>query len=228
MTFVVKLHVQWNLDGWTERKEEEICPAKEWSSSIQRMPANFTVITQNCFRFDLLVAFNAGPQEYCWFSVPPVTSIYSGYYENQQGSEFQGPGLETTAVNTFWFSLNSASGFPWLSYFNYNFTICCICWGPVTLASQTCQYYHSINVCTLDVTAEYAQIFKSLEVWLIDRVYKWNILLRNREIRLDLYCQEWIPACPAGRCRLSPHSLWCYLFCQTLLLCLDVCCFSAA
>lgn len=67
MTFVVKLHVQWNSDGWTERKEEEIRPAKEWSSSIQRMPANFTVTTQNCFCFDLPVAFNAGPQEFCWF-----------------------------------------------------------------------------------------------------------------------------------------------------------------
>lgn len=41
MTFVVKLHVQWHFDGWTERKEEEICPAKEWSSSIQRMPVNW-------------------------------------------------------------------------------------------------------------------------------------------------------------------------------------------
>lgn len=31
--------------GWTDRKRgrKEICPAKEWNSSIQRMPANLTV-----------------------------------------------------------------------------------------------------------------------------------------------------------------------------------------
>lgn len=140
MTFVVKLHVQWNLDGWTERKEEEICPAKEWSSSIQRMPANFTVITQKLF----LVWSTGGFQ--CWAS--RVLLVFCSFRLLWKPAG-PGPGLETTAVNTFWFSLNSVPGFPQLP--SYNLTICCLCWGPVTLASQTCQYNHRMSVCTLDM-----------------------------------------------------------------------------
>lgn len=170
------------------KKRRGDLPCQRMESSIQRMPANFTVITQNCFWIDLPVAFSPGPQEYRWFSVLTAISHVSGNYENQQGSEFQGPGLETTAANTFWFSLNSVPGFPWLPYFNYNFAICCICWGPVILASQTCQYYHSISVYTLDEAKngfKYSnhsrRCWLTVEILLFICVYQsksWSILSR--------------------------------------------------
>lgn len=108
-TFLFKVHVNeiW-MDEQKEqrRKEEEIRPAKEWSSSIQRMPANLTFTTLNSFCFDLRVFFNAGPLESCWFLVPPVVSVFLVTMET---SWAQRAGLK----NTLWFPQNSAPGTPW-------------------------------------------------------------------------------------------------------------------
>lgn len=73
----------------------------------------------------------------CWFSVSPFKCFWLSWKPAEPG-----PGLETTAVNTLWFSLNSDPGFPGLP--NFNFTFIRI---P---ASKTCQYNHTDSVCTLD------------------------------------------------------------------------------
>jgi len=76
MTFVVKLHGQWHLGwmDWKEKKKRRFAPAKEWSPSIQRMPADWTVLTQNWFWFRVPVALSAaGFRSHQVFNVCPVS-----------------------------------------------------------------------------------------------------------------------------------------------------------
>lgn len=136
------------FESMDRKKRRGDLPCQRMESSIQRMPANFTVITQNHFCFDLPVVFSPGPQEYCWFSLPVIIKLFSGYYENQQRLRFYGKALETTALNSFWFSLNSISWFPMTPPLQVQ--LYCLLYllttGHPGLSNLSC---HNINVCSL-------------------------------------------------------------------------------
>lgn len=94
----VKLH---NF-GWTDRKRR---PAKEWSWSIQRMLAIFTVLSPN-FLSDLTVSADDVPQECCQFSA------VAGVWVIVKTSRAQRKQTGNQCSQHFRFFLNYAPGFP--------------------------------------------------------------------------------------------------------------------
>lgn len=133
--------------GWMDRKKRRgDLPCQRMESSIQRMPANFTVITQNCFRFDLPVAFSPGPQEYRWLSVLTVFCLLW----KPAGLRVLRTRIGNDCCKHSLVLPKFSSWFPVTPLLQLQLAICCICCGPMILATQTCQYYHSISVCTLN------------------------------------------------------------------------------
>lgn len=88
--------------GWTDRKRR---PAKEWSWSIQRTPAIFTVLSPN-FLSDLTVSAHDVPQECCQFSA------LAGVWVIVKTSRAQRSQTGNHCSQHFSFSLDSAPGFP--------------------------------------------------------------------------------------------------------------------
>lgn len=169
--------------------------------------------TQNSFWFHPPVSFSPGPSR-----APLVISHISACNENQPGSAVQGPGLERTAENTFWFSLNSPPGFPRLPDFHFNSVICCICWGPATPAAQTLQYYHSISVRTLG-WAKKEMVPETLNTWGMTRNTIPFLKMGNKtkSILTRMF------SCLANGQIWVYFTFRCYyLICQIFLLCLDI------
>lgn len=94
----VKLH---NF-GWTDRKRRS---AKEWSWSVQWMPAIFTVLSPN-FLSDLTLSAHDVPQECCQFSA------LAGVWVIVKTTRAQRNPTGNHCSQHFRFTLNSAPGFP--------------------------------------------------------------------------------------------------------------------
>lgn len=114
--------------GWMDwKKRRGYLPCQRMEPPIQRMPANFTVITPICSGFRWFPVLDLKKKK------RKIALRLSVFLKVVAGLEHLGPGMETNSLNIFWFS-----GFPWLPFLNSTW-VASASWRQLILVNQNCQ-----------------------------------------------------------------------------------------